>query len=192
MGKKKHTRKQRRAVLPPGDLPAVRVALAGRDGGPRCRYCLWQPPVLSMLQVDHVHPACDGGTNDLENLVLACATCNLSKKGRTLHEWYAYLSRSDWPVTFFCGLLDMVFMGWDPQPVTLQERPSSAAFLSSLPDRALTWGELQALARGTCAAGSGLSDTLQARGWTRYRCEDENEADWRGGWSWWLPPGWSW
>jgi len=37
--------------------------------------------------VDHVIPRSRGGSDDIDNLVPACARCNLSKGARTLQEW---------------------------------------------------------------------------------------------------------
>lgn len=36
---------------------------------------------------DHIVPLSRGGTNFIDNIVLACSTCNLSKKDKLLHEW---------------------------------------------------------------------------------------------------------
>lgn len=52
---------------------AVRV----RDGG-RCRYC--RAPAAT---IDHVAPRAQGGSDDLENLVVCCRNCNSKKWART-------------------------------------------------------------------------------------------------------------
>lgn len=92
-------------------------ALARRDGGFHCHYCkiklippnaedfysdlYFQPDPKSpgMLiprdgyywcSVDHVVPWTQGGSDGLENLVLACVRCNSSKKDKTgeaLQQW---------------------------------------------------------------------------------------------------------
>lgn len=36
---------------------------------------------------DHVFPLARGGAHEIENLVPACARCNMSKGAKTLHEW---------------------------------------------------------------------------------------------------------
>lgn len=65
--------------------------------GGRCWYC-GQPlndhwrgvtpyPPPNAFHVDHVTPRKKGGSNKLENLVAACASCNLSKGNKTLDEW---------------------------------------------------------------------------------------------------------
>jgi len=46
-----------------------------------CQYC-----GAPAEHIDHVIPRCQGGTDDLANLVAACASCNCSKGGRTPEE----------------------------------------------------------------------------------------------------------
>lgn len=62
---------------------AIRRAVIERDGNV-CRYC---GDTGGPFHIDHVHPVALGGTNDLDNLVRACAACNLSKSDRTVEEW---------------------------------------------------------------------------------------------------------
>lgn len=50
-----------------------------------CRYCGRKSPDVS-LEIDHVIPIADGGTNDPANLVAACWECNLGKRDRRLSE----------------------------------------------------------------------------------------------------------
>lgn len=45
-----------------------------------CQYCGKRPPEV-MLEVDHVVPRCDGGSDDMANLVTACVPCNRGKAG---------------------------------------------------------------------------------------------------------------
>lgn len=49
-----------------------------------CEYChtdeRWQ---MVQFTIDHVLPLADGGTNDLENLALACFHCNRRKSNKT-------------------------------------------------------------------------------------------------------------
>jgi hypothetical protein len=64
----------------------VTVSVAVRDhmrrrAGDRCEYC-HRPQATSpliALQLEHVIPRKHGGSDDLENLALACAECNLGK-----------------------------------------------------------------------------------------------------------------
>ncbi len=60
-------------------------AIENADG--ICAYCLRRKP----LTIDHVVPVSRSGTNDLDNLVSACKSCNSSKRDRT-------------PLEFVCGL----------------------------------------------------------------------------------------
>jgi 5-methylcytosine-specific restriction endonuclease McrA len=59
------------------------------DQNERCAYCgqsiYWT--VKHDIHVDHIKPLIKGGTNDLSNLCLACADCNLSKHDMELDEW---------------------------------------------------------------------------------------------------------
>jgi hypothetical protein len=83
--------------------------LAARDGGHVCRYCgvkIVRRPYEShpedcyhtgygvapadgyaFGQIDHVIPKSRGGSNKIDNLVLACGKCNASKNARTPEEW---------------------------------------------------------------------------------------------------------
>lgn len=49
--------------------------------GNRCEYCQLpqQDSPLAALHVEHVLPKIHGGTDDLDNLALACIDCNLHK-----------------------------------------------------------------------------------------------------------------
>ena len=60
-----------------GEWEKTREIIFSRDNY-ICRYC-----GALAEHIDHVIPVCKGGTNDLDNLVAACASCNLSKGGRT-------------------------------------------------------------------------------------------------------------
>jgi hypothetical protein len=53
---------------------------------PHCRYCgkRLTAPTATM---DHVVPESLGGTDDRDNLVLACHFCNQAKADRTILEW---------------------------------------------------------------------------------------------------------
>lgn len=64
------------------DRPRIVAALVARDGR-CCAYC----KRTGALTIDHVIPRSQGGTNDISNLVLACADCNSSKGNRTVDQW---------------------------------------------------------------------------------------------------------
>lgn len=61
----------------------LRAFILERDGY-TCSYCGEQD---APLHVDHVIPVCRGGSDAFENLVCACARCNLSKGAKLLSEW---------------------------------------------------------------------------------------------------------
>jgi len=51
----------------------------------KCYYC--KVKLGKAYHVDHVIPLSKGGSNGPENLVIACPSCNLSKRNKLLHEW---------------------------------------------------------------------------------------------------------
>lgn len=57
---------------------ATRRAVLARDGH-ACLYCGRRRSAAVSLQLDHLYPYSLGGTDDAENLVAACAPCNLAK-----------------------------------------------------------------------------------------------------------------
>jgi hypothetical protein len=58
-----------------------------------CIYCGATPP--PKLHGDHLIPRHRGGPESGDNLVWACRSCNSSKNGRDLLEWYS--SKNDFP-----------------------------------------------------------------------------------------------
>lgn len=66
----------------PSDWQEIREAVFERDGY-ACFYC----GSGRELHCDHVHPVILGGDHTMQNLVTACASCNLSKGPKTLREW---------------------------------------------------------------------------------------------------------
>ena len=57
-----------------------RVAEAARF---RCGYCLTSQRIIGpLLEIDHIIPEARGGTQDEENLFLACPMCNSHKSDR--------------------------------------------------------------------------------------------------------------
>lgn len=61
----------------------LRFEVFKRDGF-CCVYCGAHPSDTVVLEVDHVHPVADGGTNEIDNLVTACFDCNRGKGARLL------------------------------------------------------------------------------------------------------------
>ena len=55
----------------------LRFQVFWRDGF-TCQYCGRKPPEV-VLEVDHIIPRSEGGTDNIENLVTACRDCNRSK-----------------------------------------------------------------------------------------------------------------
>ena len=48
-----------------------------------CQYCGKRPPDV-VLEVDHVHPRCEGGSDEMDNLTTSCWDCNRGKAGNQL------------------------------------------------------------------------------------------------------------
>lgn len=61
----------------------IREAVIKRDGMV-CAYCGSE---AGPWHIDHIHPVSRGGTDEIGNLTVACALCNLSKGDRLLSEW---------------------------------------------------------------------------------------------------------
>lgn len=57
--------------------PKLRFEVFKRDGF-TCQYCGRKTPIV-VLEVDHVVPRAEGGTDDIENLVTSCWDCNRGK-----------------------------------------------------------------------------------------------------------------
>lgn len=51
----------------------------------RCYYCNCE--LNGKYETDHVIPLCRGGSDGMENIVVACATCNRSKHDKLPSEW---------------------------------------------------------------------------------------------------------
>lgn len=60
----------------------VRFEVFKRDGFV-CQYCGSHPPEI-ILEVDHITPVCEGGGNEIDNLVTSCFACNRGKSGNPL------------------------------------------------------------------------------------------------------------
>lgn len=62
---------------------AVRTKIYTQAGG-RCGYCLTRQDYVPLpLEIEHIVPKSKGGTNDEENLWLACRMCNFFKSNYT-------------------------------------------------------------------------------------------------------------
>ena len=60
----------------------LRFQIFARDGF-ICQYCGRRPPDV-VLEVDHVHPYSEGGTDEELNLVTACFDCNRGKSAKVI------------------------------------------------------------------------------------------------------------
>jgi 5-methylcytosine-specific restriction endonuclease McrA len=97
-----------------------RRALFARDGW-RCVYC---GTSSGRLTLDHVVPRSKGGESIWENVVTACAPCNLRKGDRTLEDSGLHLQRPPRPpaaVLFIHLATPTIPQGW------LQYLPGTAA-----------------------------------------------------------------
>lgn len=72
-------RRKALGMKPNTDYSIFYASLAARDGAV-CVYCV---ETKKRLVVDHMTPIIAGGTDDIDNLCLACKTCNSGKAGRT-------------------------------------------------------------------------------------------------------------
>lgn len=50
----------------------------------KCAYCGAVPSETVVLEVDHIKPVIEGGTNEIDNLVAACFDCNRGKGAGSL------------------------------------------------------------------------------------------------------------
>jgi len=63
---------------------SVRFEVFKRDQF-KCQYCGRSAPEV-LLQVDHINPVANGGTNDILNLISACFDCNSGKSDKLLSD----------------------------------------------------------------------------------------------------------
>lgn len=63
---------------------SVRFEVFKRDAF-TCQYCGAKAPD-AVLQVDHINPVANGGTDDILNLITSCQDCNYGKSDRTLSD----------------------------------------------------------------------------------------------------------
>ena len=55
------------------------VAALAKQWGRACWGCGFEPPDIRYLELDHIAPASEGGSNELENRALLCGPCNREK-----------------------------------------------------------------------------------------------------------------
>lgn len=85
-GKRNYKLRKRNAT---GSHTASDIAALYAEQEGRCAYCgvtvFWD--IVGDIHVDHIIPLARGGANDLSNLAIACADCNLSKSKKAPDEW---------------------------------------------------------------------------------------------------------
>ena len=59
-----------------------------------CQFCGNTPPGV-VLEIDHIKPVCEGGTNELINLVTSCFDCNRGKGPRELDDKSALVAQKN-------------------------------------------------------------------------------------------------
>ncbi|NOT54731.1 MAG: HNH endonuclease [Deltaproteobacteria bacterium] len=65
-------------------IPEEISARIRATAGNRCGYCLtYQRYAMQVLEIEHIIPKAKGGTNDEDNLWLACRLCNNAKGTKT-------------------------------------------------------------------------------------------------------------
>lgn len=57
----------------------------------QCWYCSADISPFGNWEVEHQTPKCQGGTDDLANLVAACRECNREKAGRNVEQYRTFL-----------------------------------------------------------------------------------------------------
>jgi hypothetical protein len=63
---------------------SIRFEVFKRDSF-TCQYCGARSPDV-LLQIDHIEPVSQGGTNDILNLITSCEACNSGKSDRRLSD----------------------------------------------------------------------------------------------------------
>lgn len=71
-------------MIPRKPLPAALLERVRQAARFRCGYCHTQQKYLgARLEIDHIKPLAEGGTDDEDNLWLACPICNGHKSDKT-------------------------------------------------------------------------------------------------------------
>lgn len=84
VAKAKNSARRARLRAAEGKFSAADVRALGAKQSGKCFWC--QSP-MEKYHIDHVIPLSRGGTNYPENIVLACAPCNLAKHSKMPDEW---------------------------------------------------------------------------------------------------------
>lgn len=68
--------------------------------GKKCWYCSTPFTNYKEVEIDHIVPRSKGGTDDIENLAVACRMCNQAKYYFDLDEFLDWLYRDKKPVGY--------------------------------------------------------------------------------------------
>ncbi len=81
------------SLLHIGRAPLRKRILAKSNG--HCAYCGKRALSIWKITIDHVIPRSAGGSDDDENLVAACKSCNYRKSDRPLHWLREWMQRQE-------------------------------------------------------------------------------------------------
>ncbi len=84
-----------------GKISKLRKQVYARSGG-LCHYCgcamvLTKRPHADAVTVDHIIPACKGGTRAADNVVGACLTCNGARGAKLYEAFVAHVKANGRP-----------------------------------------------------------------------------------------------
>ena len=111
--------------------------------GGRCHYCGCEVHPFRNFQVDHVIPRQHGGTDDVTNLVGACAMCNQRKGARLTFD--PNEPKQARPATRQPAVISRRETGKGDVPATIRKRNALATFRQWRERRALMMAELTRL-----------------------------------------------
>lgn len=78
-------RRRSRVKSADGDVTTEEVMMQYKRQRTKCYYCGCL--LMGNYHIDHVIPISRGGRNAIDNIVLACPSCNREKNARLPHEW---------------------------------------------------------------------------------------------------------
>lgn len=73
---------------------SLRFDVFQRDGH-TCQYCGRKPPDVE-LEIDHLLPVAEGGTDEFDNLVTSCFDCNRGKSAKIIQDHTGGHSKDEW------------------------------------------------------------------------------------------------
>jgi DnaD/phage-associated family protein len=73
---------------------SLRFDVFQRDGH-TCQYCGRKPPDVE-LEIDHLLPVAEGGTDEFDNLVTSCFDCNRGKSAKIIQDHTGGYSKDEW------------------------------------------------------------------------------------------------